>query len=369
MKLIDLNYHFNKECSEPTDIIERHRTSLGYIDYLNHSTEVVVVKHINFEGSTTVRDKQFTFFKRSNRFWQIPSKTHQFIKEQAPDVIIVQGFIFPLQVIKLRKKVGKETVIILQHRGDIPSGGLRKKLQQIADKHVDKYLFTSISQSEEWVSSKIISSADKCIELQGGSIDFERVNRESAKKKTGMTGDLNFLWVGRLDQNKDPLTVLRAFNRFSHIHPAAKLHMIYNDNALLSTVEQFLKRSEDLSKSVNLLGEIEHEELPYWYSSAQFYVSGSHRESTGYALLEAMCCGCIPIVTDIPSFRKITADGEYGFLYQPGDADGLFDVLHKMLEIDKEEMSLLVRAHFEKNLSFRAIAEKLMKLIKTLVKK
>ncbi|HKP32926.1 MAG TPA: glycosyltransferase family 4 protein [Chitinophagaceae bacterium] len=369
MKLIDLNYHSNKECKVPDEIIDRHRTSLGYVDYLNHNTEVIVVKHINFEGSATIREKQFTFFKRSNRFWQIPSKTHRFIAEQKPDVIIVQGFIFPLQVIKLRKKIGKKPIIILQHRGDVPPTGLRKKLQQMADRHIDKYLFTSISQSEEWIRAGIISSADKCIELQGGSIDFERFDREVAKENTQMTGELNFLWVGRLDNNKDPLTVLKAFNRFCHIHPQAKLHMIYNDDSILPAVDQFISRSEDLSKCVNLIGAVDHNEISQWYSAAEFYVSGSHRESTGYALLEAMCCGCIPVVTDIPSFRKITADGEYGYLYQPGDADGLFDVLQKMMEIDKEEMSLLVRAHFEKELSFRAIAEKLVKLCKTLMKK
>ena len=369
MKLIDLNYHSNRECSVPDEIVERHRTSLGYVDYLNHNTEINIVKHINFEGTTIVRDKQFTFFKRSNRFWQIPSKTHQFIKEQAPDVIIVQGFIFPLQVIKLRKKVGKEAVIVLQHRGDIPPTGLRKKLQQIADRHIDKYLFTSLSQSEEWIRAGIISSADKCIELQGGSIDFLRINREEAKKKTGMTGELNFLWVGRLDSNKDPLTVLKAFGRFCRIHPQARLTLIFNDDQLLSAVKQYISRNECLMESVNLLGPVDHNELPNWYSAAEFYISGSHRESTGYSLLEAMCCGCIPIVTDIPSFRKITGEGEFGYLYPPGDADALFDLLQKMLDIDKEEMSLLVRAHFEKNLSFRAIAEKLVKLCKTLLKK
>ena len=61
--------------------------------------------------------------------------------------------------------------------------------------------------------------------------------------------------------------------------------------------------------------------LDLWFSAADGYVSGSHREGSGFALIESMSCGCVPIVTDIPSFRKIS--GKYGFLWRPGDAESL----------------------------------------------
>ena len=54
------------------------------------------------------------------------------------------------------------------------------------------------------------------------------------------------------------------------------------------------------------LGRLPHERLAAYYSAADIFVSGSHREGSGYALIEAMACGAIPCVTDIPSFRAIT---------------------------------------------------------------
>ena len=58
--------------------------------------------------------------------------------------------------------------------------------------------------------------------------------------------------------------------------------------------------------------------MPNYYSAADVFISGSHYEGSGYALIEAMSAGLVPIVTDIPSFRSIA--GDCGERWQPGDA-------------------------------------------------
>ena len=59
--------------------------------------------------------------------------------------------------------------------------------------------------------------------------------------------------------------------------------------------------------------------MPNYYSAADVFISGSHYEGSGYALIEAMSAGLVPIVTDIPSFRSIA--GDCGERWQPGDAE------------------------------------------------
>ena len=44
-----------------------------------------------------------------------------------------------------------------------------------------------------------------------------------------------------------------------------------------------------------------------FYSAADLFVVGSHHEGSGYSLMEACACGAMPVVTDIPTFRLLTA--------------------------------------------------------------
>lgn len=115
-----------------------------------------------------------------------------------------------------------------------------------------------------------------------------------------------------------------------------------------------------------LIGQVKQRELETWYNSANYYISGSHEESCGFALLEAMACGCIPIVTNIPTFRKITKQGELGLLFEPGDEDSLIAQLSKLPLLEEEQLSDKITAYFEKELSFREIAADLYLVCKRL---
>jgi glycosyltransferase involved in cell wall biosynthesis len=193
------------------------------------------------------------------------------------------------------------------------------------------------------------------------------VNRESAKKKLGMSGNDNFLWVGRLAPAKDPMTVLEGFNQFLSINHRARLFMIFQENELLDEIGELLKKYSKLAAVVHLVGKVPHQQIVDWMSAADFYVSGSYKESCGTALMEAMACGCIPVVTAIPPYRKITKDGQFGFLFETANTDSLFDALGRTIMIDRVAFSKQVMEHFQRELSFRAIADQLYLLCERLI--
>src|SRR6202000_102264 len=141
---------------------------------------------------------------------------------------------------------------------------------------------------------------------------FKPMPRGEAAALTGVTGSPAFLWVGRLDENKDPLTVVRAFLQFAAIRPGARLFMIFHTRELLEAIEGLLGDEPGDRKSIVLVGEKRHEEMEAWYNSSDYIVSGSHYEGGGSAVCEAMSCGCIPVLTDILSFRKMTGHGACG---------------------------------------------------------
>src|SRR3569833_1874946 len=111
------------------------------------------------------------------------------------------------------------------------------------------------------------------------------------------------------------------------------MYMIYHTDELLEPMQTIINLSPN-KKAIQLVGKLPHSELQYWFRSADFILSASHYEGSGTAICEAMSCGCVPIVTDIPSFRMITNNGRCGLLYEPGNEISLLDALRLSCEIN-----------------------------------
>jgi glycosyltransferase involved in cell wall biosynthesis len=367
IKLAELNYHCHTEYSKPEEVIAKHELSSGFIHFIKHRVDLLLVKHLNYEGGASIENIRYAFFKSRNRFWYIPFKTHRFLKKEMPDIILVQGFVFPLQVMFLRWKMGNRCRIIVQHHGEKPFNGIKGFLQRKTDACIDRYLFTSVDNAGPWLSKKIISSREKCFEVLSASTGFVLRDKKACKRKLNISGNDNFLWVARLNNNKDPLSVLVAFERYLAVNFQAALYMIYQTDELLPMIEHMRNVSPHLNNAVHLIGRIDHEQLPDWYSAVEFYISGSHSEGSGYALAEAMACGCIPVVTAIPSFIKIA--GEYGTFFKPGDLEELYEKLVSTGSLDKEKCAQEIRLYAQENLSYKVVADQVYRLCSSLVSK
>jgi len=144
--------------------------------------------------------------------------------------------------------------------------------------------------------------------------------------------------------------------------------MIYQTEDLLNDIKELIAKSDALKKSIILVGKIPHEELVDWFSASDFYISASYKEGSGYALAEAMACGCIPVVTNIPSFNKMTLNGKYGYLYTAGNDEDLLNKLIQLKTISKQEWSTEIIEYAKKEFSFKAIADQIFDVSLSLVK-
>ena len=363
--LIDLNFHSNRGFKDVTEILEKQMPALKFSKYLEN--EMLFVKHADLKDNCTIENINYIFFKKSNRLFSIPFETLKYLRKQRSKIILVQGFVFPFQLILLKIFLQKNVKIIVQHHGELPFTGLKGLLQKLSLRVIDACLFTSIENSVIWKKNKIIPSNCRCFEVLEASTDFKWLDKKEAlKKELGMIDRFNYLWVGRLNSNKDPFTVIKTFSAYHKLNTEATLFMIYQDDSLLSSITEFIS-TKKLSSVIHLIGSVPHHALEQWFNAADYYISGSHKEGSGYALIEAMACGCIPIVTDIPSFRKISDNGNYALLYEPGNVNNLLSKLKQASEIDHYNFSKKIVDHFNSKLSYASIAKDLDKVCNLLL--
>jgi glycosyltransferase involved in cell wall biosynthesis len=360
MVIISASYHRTSGFTNPADWLERIRFYTGILEELAIEHEVISIEKIDYEGLRKKNRVTYVFPGGKNKKSLIPWKMHAWIKNRKPDLILINGFIFPLQIIQLRLHLGKQVGIFILNRSERPFTGPKRSLQKLAAQCVDAFLFTSAHASREWAEAGIITDQKKVKEIVQSSSFFKKTNKSDAANDLHIKGSPVFLWVGRLEKNKDPLTVLKAFAAYLKVRPSSRLFMIYQEDQLLREVKEFID-AHTINEAVILVGKILNKDLEAWYNAADFLISGSHYEGCGIAIIEAMSCGCIPILTDILSFKKLTGDGLCGFVYKAGDKDDLFSVLCSTTSVSIHEESLKSIAQFNLHLSFKAIAEKIVK--------
>jgi glycosyltransferase involved in cell wall biosynthesis len=170
------------------------------------------------------------------------------------------------------------------------------------------------------------------------------------------------LWVGRLDSNKDPLTVLTGFERATAALPNAALTLVYGDDALLPEIKSRLDRSPVLREKVQLRGRVGRRTLASMYAAADVFVLGSHREVACFSLIEALSFGLTPIVTDIPAFRRLTDGGRLGALFLPGNAEEFARALRQLSGVDFSAQRRSVLAYFERELSWEVVGKRALEI-------
>lgn len=354
--LIDLLLYSETQVTTAGKLLELHASNLGYFQHLEKSIRPVVIQHAGFSKTFEDRGTRFEIIKGANKKWHLYLPLFFSIKKQKPGVVLVHSMDYAFQVIVLKLILGRKAKVIVQNHAEKPGTGMRKMLQKIACSFISGYMLASKAQGESWVDAGIISG-DKIFEVMEGSTGFGiKARTEPAGNKT------IFIWVGRLDKNKDPLTVLKAFKEYVKQNKNAELRMIYNANDLLSEIQNFIA-THALFDSVKLLGELPHKALEQHYNNADYFILGSHYEGSGYALCEAMACGCVPVVTGIPSFSAMLNNGDCGYLFDPGNTTALQDILLKLNPAGQALLKEKVIKKFEDDLSFKAIGRRISDIV------
>ena len=250
-------------------------------------------------------------------------------------------------------------LIVQYHGGEPARSRLRRSLQRQNARLATRILFTTAEHAREWTDAGIPIPSARTVPFMETSSVFTWQPRDVAREKTGMQGTPVFVWTGRLHPLKDPMTALRGFERIQRHWPGAQLYMHYLTDDMLPDLREFVGQRSCLARSVHFRGRAPYDMMESIYNSADFFIQASSRETSGCALLEAMSCGAIPVVTDIPSFRAMTGSGRWGVMFPVGDVDALVDGVLGVPLDSIDTYSSEVRCRWLDALSFPALARQL----------
>lgn len=162
--------------------------------------------------------------------------------------------------------------------------------------------------------------------------------------------------IGRLAEQKDYPTLLKAFQTLRTTDPEARL-LIIGDGPLRDELLA-LRQSLGLDGFVDFAGMIENP-LPA-LRHARCLALSSRWEGLGIVVIEALALGCPVVATDTSAVRWVLQDGVFGHLSPVGDPALLAQNLSKALRQAPAASSLRQRSN---DFSEAAIAANYIKLI------
>ena len=101
MRIVSTSYSGTPAYDDPQAWLKRISFYTGLLEHLSHTHEVHSIERINYEGSLTQKGVHYHFINIGGERVIFPFHMHQLIRKLDPDVVFVNGFIFPFQLLQL----------------------------------------------------------------------------------------------------------------------------------------------------------------------------------------------------------------------------------------------------------------------------
>jgi glycosyltransferase involved in cell wall biosynthesis len=146
--------------------------------------------------------------------------------------------------------------------------------------------------------------------------------------------------VARLDEVKDQLGMLKAFQLVREKYPDSRLFLV-GDGPMRHVLSDYIE-GNDLSSSVTITGY--RQDIPDILNLLDVFLLSSLSEGTSISLLEAMASGVPPVVTRVGGNVSIVDDRVDGLLVEPGAAGEMSDAIAQLLADDSKRRQFVERA-------------------------
>lgn len=263
------------------------------------------------------------------------------ILEFAPDVVHVQGhFTLSNTVIKTSKK---HSLPIVGTNHFMPENlihyfHLPKKLEEIVKKMAWKQ-FRNIFENLDHITSPTKTAANlvkktgfsREVKAISNGIDLKKFHPENngkhIKEKYKFPNAPIFLFVGRLDKEKNVDIVLKAVAKISKNIPA---HFAIAGKGKMREKWENLADKLKIKDRVTFLGFVPDKELPYLYAASDCFIIACEAELQCIAAMEAMATGLPVIAVNAMALPELVHHEKNGYLFDLHDQDSLVSHIQKI---------------------------------------
>ena len=133
----------------------------------------------------------------------------------------------------------------------------------------------------------------------------------------------DFFTVGRLENQKNYLFLIETISNLN-------LNLdIFGKGSLKNLLQ---KAADNATSSINFYDHLDHLTLKEIMKKYKIFILPSKFEGNPKVLLEAMSCGCIPIVSNIPNHSEIILNDYNGFLFDLDNKNSLLESINLLIE-------------------------------------
>ena len=176
------------------------------------------------------------------------------------------------------------------------------------------------------------------------------INFFRPKKKRKVNKKLKLLSVGRLEPQKNYLTLISA------LKGVAVDFIIVGSGSLKA---KLLSLSKKMKVNLKIIDKVENLKLPEIYNRADIFVLSSLTEGPNKAILEAMACGLPTVGTNVSGIKEVIINKSNGLLTKT-DSASLRNSITKLLTNPKlrEKLGHNARLYVEKRFDLKSLLKK-----------
>lgn len=195
-------------------------------------------------------------------------------------------------------------------------------------------------------------------------IDDSLYARRKAEEKARRER-IHLLYIGRMEAEKQPLEMLRIFEKMLSIRPNLSLTMIGSGNLYSEVEDKAEKINQRYGYCITLLKKVPYKDIHTYYEDANLFINLNRVEILGMSILEAMYYECPVLAIDAPGPRFIL-----GSEYVANDIVSLERILEKYIkgEYSQDEIGQYIvwaRNRVLRDFTWDALTPKLMDIIRT----
>lgn len=242
-------------------------------------------------------------------------------------------------------------------------GALRMLAYRLTDSLADISTNVSHEAVDAFIAKKAVPS-NRMIPMVNG-IDtkkfmFNSVARERLRAAENLPGNAELLLcIGRLEEQKDYPTLLRAFQIVCQKHGSLYLWIVGTGELL----PKLLKMAEDLGiqEKVEFLGL--QQNIPELLSASDIFCLSSSYEGFGLVIAEAMSCERIVVATDCGGVKEVI--GKFGILVPPNSPEAFAQGIEQAMQLSSDKKYTIgssARQRILENYSLDTISQRWLSL-------